>query len=123
MPRAAGREPVADVACVGDRPGEPVELGHDERVAFTEGGERLVEAGPRPVGAGESVVEVDPVLGDAELPQPLPLRGEVLRVGRASAVADESGGHRSTVTDSHPSLRLFAYQVSETGEGGCRCTS
>jgi hypothetical protein len=57
------------------------------------------------------VVEVDPVLGDAELPQPLPLRGEVLRVGRATAVADESGGHRSTVTDSHPSLRLFAYQV------------
>ena len=60
-------------------------------------------------------------LGDAKLPQPL-LRGKVLRVGRA-AVADESGGHRPTVTDSHPSLRLFAYQVYETAEGSCRCTS
>jgi hypothetical protein len=40
-----------------------------------------------------------------------------------TAVADESGGHHSTVTDSHPSLRLFAYQVSETAEGGCRGTS
>jgi hypothetical protein len=69
------------------------------------------------------VVEVDPVLGDAELPQPLPLRGEVLRVGRASAVADESGGHRSTVTNSHPSLRFFPYQVSETADGGCSGTS
>ena len=78
--------------------------------AFTEGGERLIQAGPRPIAAGQSVVEVDPVFGDAELPQPLPLRGEVLRVGRATTVADESGGHRSTVTDSHPPLRLFAYQ-------------
>jgi hypothetical protein len=69
MPRAAGREPVADVARVGDRPGEPVEFRYDEGVAFTEGGDR------------------------------------------------------STVTDSHPSLRLFAYQVSETAGGGCRGTS
>jgi hypothetical protein len=98
--------------------GEPVEFRYDEGVAFTEGGDRLIQAGPRPVGAGESVVEVDPVLGDAELPQPLPLRGEVLRVGRASAAADESGGHRSTVTNSHPSLRFIRYQVSETAEGG-----
>ena len=118
-----GREPVADVAGVGHRAGEPVELRYDEGVAFAEGGERLIQAGPRPIGAGQSVVEVDPVLGDAELPQPLPLRGEVLRVGRATTVADESGGHRSTVTDSHPPLRLFAYQVSETAEGGCLGTS
>ena len=52
-----GREPVADVACVGHRPGEPVELRNDEGVAFTEGGERLIQAGPRPIGAGQSVVE------------------------------------------------------------------
>ena len=119
---AAGREPVADVACVGHRPGEPVELRNDEGVAFTEGGERLIQAGPRLIGAGQSVVELDPGLSDAELPQPLPRRGEVLRVGRATTVADESGGHRSTVTDSHPPLRLLAYQVSETA-GGCRGTS
>ena len=62
-----GREPVADVAGVGHRAGEPVELRYDEGVAFAEGGERLIQAGPRPVGAGESVVEVDPVFGDAEL--------------------------------------------------------
>ena len=78
---------------------------------------------PDPGRAGQSVVEVEPVFGDAELPQPLPLRGEVLRVGRATTVADESGGHRPTVTDSQPPLRLFAYQVSETAEGGCLGTS
>lgn len=76
---ATGREPVADVACVGDRPGEPVEFRHHEGVAFAEGSERLVEAGARPVGAGEPVVEVNPVPSDAEFPQPLTLRGQILR--------------------------------------------
>jgi hypothetical protein len=52
----------------------------DEGVAFTEGGERLIQTGPRPVGAGKSVIEIDPLLGDAELTQPLPLGGQALRV-------------------------------------------
>jgi hypothetical protein len=46
-----------------------------------------------------------------------------VRLLTAPASSAESGGHHSTVTDSHPSLRLFAYQVSETAEGGCRGTS
>jgi hypothetical protein len=38
---AAGGEFVNDVAGVRNGPGEPVELGYDERVAAAAGGERL----------------------------------------------------------------------------------
>jgi hypothetical protein len=38
----------------------------------------LIEAGTLAVGARESVVEVDAVLGDTEFTQPLPLRGQIL---------------------------------------------
>ena len=66
-------------AGVGHRPGEPVELGHDEGVAGADGGQGLVQAGAVAVGAGQPVVEVDAVFRDAELAQPVALRGEVLR--------------------------------------------
>ena len=71
---AAG-ELVGDVAGVGQRAGEPVELGDDERVAGAAGGERLAQAGPVAVGAGEAVVDVDAVRLDAE-------RLQARRVGR-----------------------------------------
>ena len=63
---AAGGQGVADVAGVGDRAGEPVEFGHDQGVAGAHGGQGLVQAGAVAVGAGEPLVEVDPVLRDAE---------------------------------------------------------
>ena len=54
---------VPDVAGVGDRAGEPVELGDHQGVAGPHGREGLVQAGPGAAGAGESLVEVDPVFG------------------------------------------------------------
>ena len=65
----------------GDGAGEPVELGDDQGVAGAHGRECLVETGPGAVGAGESLVEVDPVRGDAETGEDLALGGEVLQDG------------------------------------------
>lgn len=65
----------------GDRAGESVELRHNVRVASAHGGERLIEAGPFPLGAGHAVVDVDAIGGDAERPERLALGGEVLFVG------------------------------------------
>jgi hypothetical protein len=53
-----------------------------------DGGERLVQAGPGPCGAGQGLVEVDPVRRDAGRGEDLALRGEVLQDGRAPGVAD-----------------------------------
>ena len=46
--------------------GEPVELGDPQGVVGAHGREGLVQDGPGAVSAGESLVEVDPVSGDAE---------------------------------------------------------
>lgn len=99
IPRAARSSPIARAS--GNRAGEPVEFRHHEGVVGSNSRERLVRPRAGPVCAGESVVEVDAVLGDAEFTQPLPLRGEVLLVGRASRVPDErayGGGHDRSVT-------------------------
>jgi hypothetical protein len=81
------------LAGVGRGPGERVELGDNEGVAFTDGGEGLVEAGTGAVGAGEAVVQVDAFLRDAELAEPVALGGEVLVVGGAAGVTDQGLGH------------------------------
>ena len=49
----------------------------------------MIEAGPGVFGAGQSVVEIDPVGVYAELGQALALGGEVLLVGGAARVADQ----------------------------------
>jgi hypothetical protein len=36
-------------------------------------GQGLIQAGPFPVGAGEAMIEADPLLGDAELAEPFAL--------------------------------------------------
>jgi hypothetical protein len=48
----------------------------------------LVQAGPRAAGTGEALVEIDPVVRDAEHGQGLAL-GEILQDGGAPGVADE----------------------------------
>jgi hypothetical protein len=51
-----GGEFVGDVAGVGDRAGEPVELGDHQFVAGAAGGQRLAQPGPGTAGAGQAVV-------------------------------------------------------------------
>jgi hypothetical protein len=75
-PDPADGQRVADLPGMRHRAGKPAELLNHEGVALPRGGEGLIEAGPLPAGPGESVIEVDPLLGDAESGQPLSLRGE-----------------------------------------------
>ena len=74
-------ELVDDVAGVRQRPGEPVELGDHERVASTARGECLAQPGPGAVGAGQAMVDVDPVRLNPECGEGVTLGGEVLAVG------------------------------------------
>lgn len=53
---------------VGHRTGEAVEFGDDECVAGTAGGNGLIQAGAVTGAPTESMVCVDPILGDAEAP-------------------------------------------------------
>jgi hypothetical protein len=61
--------------------------------------------GRGPVGAGQPVVDVDPVRLDPERSERVALGGlggEVLRIGTAPRVPDEHPGHRMTVPDRLP---------------------
>ncbi len=49
-----------------DLAAEPVELGDDQGVAGAAGGEGIAQAGALAVGAGDAVVDVDPVGWHAE---------------------------------------------------------
>jgi hypothetical protein len=111
---AAAGQVVADGAGVGHGPGEPVEFGHHEGVTFPDGREGLIEAGAVAGGAGEPVVEVDPVLGDAEFAQPVTLGGEVLGVGGAARVSDQRLGHDRERTDSPRHSRFSPDGLSAT---------
>ena len=65
---------VGDSAGIRDGPGQPVEFVHDPRVAGVHGGEGLVEAGGRgAVHAGEAMIGVDAILGDAKFQKRLAL--------------------------------------------------
>ena len=84
-PHAAVRQLGEDGQGVGDGAGEAVELGDGEGVAVADGGQGLVQAGPGPAGAGQPLVQVDAVGGDAERGEVLALGGEVLAGGTAPA--------------------------------------
>ena len=100
---ATGGEVIADSAGVGDGAGKPVELRHDEGVSGANGGQCLVQAEALAVGAGQAVVEVDPLVGYAELAQSVALRGEIL------LVAIRTPSMIGRVTGRHPSLRNNSY--------------
>ena len=73
---AAG-ERIADLASVGDRAGEPIQLRDHECAAGPYRRECLAEAWPVAVSAGESLAEVDPLVRDAESGEGSALGGEV----------------------------------------------
>jgi hypothetical protein len=101
------------VAGVGDGTGEPVELGHHKGVAGPDGGQGLIQAGPCAAGAGETLVEVIPVVRGAERGQGLALGGEILQDGGAPCVADEFA-HLNSVSFSPRSPDSYADWSYET---------
>ena len=74
-----------------------VEFRHDQGVACAHGSEGLVEARPGAVRAGEAVIGVDAILGDAKLQERLALGGRILPVGGTARVSDEGCHHGGSV--------------------------
>ncbi len=54
QPHPAAGELLDDVPGVGQRPGEPVQLGDDQRVVGTTGRQRLTQTGTDAAGAGQA---------------------------------------------------------------------
>src|SRR5664280_2550572 len=87
---------------------QAVEFRDDQGVAVPASCEGLAQPGPSAVGAGQTVVDVDPIRLHAERDQRVALRGEVLRIGTAPAISDEHSGHRITVAVRLPSPGIIA---------------
>ena len=85
------------MARIWDGPCQPVEFRHDQGVVGAHGGEGLVKAGAGAGRAGEAVIGVDAILGDAQLQERLALGGQVLPVGGTARVSDERCRHGGRV--------------------------
>ena len=86
----------------GTGPGESVEFRDGKGVAGADALRGPGRGRAAAVGAGQSLVQVDPVGGDAESGEGLALGDEVLGVGGAAGVADQRGGHVRQRTDRPP---------------------
>ena len=93
----ASQKLISDLTGVGNRAGQPVEFGHDERVAAAHGGKGLVEAGARASPAGETTIGVDAFGVNAKVDQGATLRREVLSIGGTAGVTDADRFHGTTV--------------------------
>ncbi len=78
---ASAGERVADVASIGHRSFQSIQLGDDECVACSNRGEGLVEPRPFAFRAAHAVIDADAVRGNAEREERLALSGEVVFVG------------------------------------------
>ena len=107
-------KPIGDGARIWDGPCQPVEFRHDQRVAFAHGGEGLVEAGAGAGRAGEAVIGVDAILGDAQRQERQALGGQILPVGGTARVSDERCRHGGKCTDRVPLPQLLRYHSYET---------
>ena len=77
-PDVSLRELVENVAGIRQRPGQPVQLGHHQRVTSPTGSQRQPQTGSVPVGAGQAVVDVDAIITDTKRVQTVALGGEIL---------------------------------------------
>ena len=84
---------VTDGARVRDRARKPVQFGHNESVSTTDSRQCLIEAGPRAVRPGESMIGIDPIRSDPQFEQGVALGSEVLLVGGTASIADEGLRH------------------------------
>lgn len=102
---------VDDVAGVGYRAGEPVELGDDEAVAFAAGGEGFAQSRAVAVGASEAVVDIDPFLVHTERGKASTLGRQVLIGGRDARVSDQQLSHGISVFVTTPLTGHFLARV------------
>jgi len=93
-----------DVAGIGQRPRDPVKLGNHQGVAGVARGEGLTQSGPRPDGAGQAVVDVDPVRLHPETGKGIAWGVRSWSSVEQRALPDEHPGHRMTVAVEPPSL-------------------
>jgi len=75
-----------DVPGVRQGSGEAVEFGYDEGVAGADRCKGLAKTRPFLVSAGQTMVDVDPVFGDAQDSESVALGGKVLLIGRNAGV-------------------------------------
>ena len=77
-PDISPRELVENVPGIRQRPGQPVQLGHHQRVASPTGSKRQPQTGSVPVGAGQAVIDIDAIITDTKRMQTVALGGEIL---------------------------------------------
>lgn len=82
-------EVLDDVPGIGQGTSEPVELGDHQGVPGPARGQGLCQSGTLAVPAGESVVDIDQVLGNAECLEACLLGAEVLGVGGDAGVPNQ----------------------------------
>jgi hypothetical protein len=82
-------ELVRDIPRVGQRPSEAIKLGHHKGVSVAACGQGFAKAGPFPLGACESVIDVDSVGIHAGGRESVALGSQVLRVCGDTGVADK----------------------------------
>ncbi len=82
-------ELVDDRSGVGQGSGQAIELGHHQGVPGSARGQRFTETRSLAVGAGQPMVDVDPLHFDAKTPQGVTLGGEILSIVETSGVPDK----------------------------------
>ena len=107
----ASQELIGDLTGVGNRSGQPVELGHDERVAGAHGCKGLIEAGARTRAAGEAVIGVDALGVGAPADEPsLDAFMEALRDGLGGASPGGSAPRQESLFDNAAAETLDAFE-------------
>ena len=108
------RQLLDDVASVGHRARQTIELGHHQRVAGPARRQRLTQPRPITPSTGQPMIDIDPSRRDAERRERVALRGQVLRVGRDARVTNQDPAHARSVPHRAPSPGTFGRVLRDT---------
>jgi hypothetical protein len=92
------REFIQDVPGIRQRAGQPVQFRHDQRVTGSARGQRQSQTRPFSVRAGQTVINIDPVITHTEGVQAITLSSEVLLLRRYSCVSHQKFIHLPAMT-------------------------